>query len=412
MRFRNKRSFSKELDDKDVLRNFREHFHYPKNDSGQEIIYLCGNSLGLQPKKVVENVTKELSVWSEHAVLGQGSRWIQYHERLNEPSAKLVGALNSEVVVMNALTVNIHLLLLSFYKPSGDRKKILIEKNAFPSDLYAVESHAKLHGFNPRDSIIKLSPREGERIIHHEDIVKIVNKHSTEISLIYLGAVNYYTGQVFDIEKISKLARSNGIIVGFNLAHAAGNIPLELHKWNVDFSAWCTYKYLCAGPGSPSGVFINERHHNWDGPRLTGWWGHNKQSRFEMPSNFDPIISAEGWQISNAPILGMAPLIASMELYMMAGMKKISSKGKRLSDFAEYLIKTNLPQIKIITPRDRGCQLSLVITNGQKTYRYLTENGVICDWRDPDVIRIAAHPLFNKYSEIFEFVQILKAFHD
>jgi len=402
------RSFAKSLDQQDVLSEYRNQFHYPKDISGKDLIYFGGNSLGLQPKTVPNYIKKELSIWSEKGVLGQEDRWVGFHERLTKSTAKLVGALNPEVVVMNALTVNIHLLLVSFYQPNEKKYKIMIEKDAFPSDHYAVQSQIKFHGYDPESALVELVPRKEEKILRHEDILSAIENHGDELAVIYLGGVNYYTGQAFNLEKITRAGKEKKAVVGFNLAHSVGNLPLSLHDWDVDFSAWCTYKYLCAGPGSPSGVFIHERHHHWDGPRFLGWWGHNKYSRFEMSPTFDPILTSEGWQISNAPIMGMAPLLASMEIYSRVGMNTIRKKGKILSSYMEYLINQYIPAVNIITPEARGCQISMVVPGGKDIYDHLLRQGVVCDWRNPDVIRVAPHPLFNTYTEIFDFVEILK----
>ena len=408
MTYDNLRLFAHRLDEQDSLADYRDSFHYPKNKNNKELIYFGGNSLGLQPKTASDFLNRELSVWSGKGVLVQEERWIEYHERLAKSTAKLVGAFTPEVVVMNALTVNIHLLLISFYQPNKSKYKIMIEKDAFPSDHYAVHSQIRLHGYEPDLALIELSPREDEKILRHEDIFSEIENHGDELALIYLGGVNYYTGQSFDLEKITKVGKEKGCMVGFNLAHSVGNVLMNLHDWGVDFSAWCTYKYLCAGPGSPSGVFIHDRHHEWDGPRLLGWWGHNKDTRFEMPSTFEPINTSEGWQISNAPIMGMAPLLASMEIFNKAGMHSIRKKGKNLSSYMEYLINQFVPSVNIITPEARGCQLSLSVPKGKEVYDYLLKNDVVCDWRNPDVIRVAPHPLFNRYIEIYDFVKILK----
>ena len=293
MNFEKTKSFSRQLDKQDAIKGCRELFHYPKDGQGKELIYFCGNSLGLQPKKVSSYIEKELSIWAEKGVLGQDERWISYHEKLQGTTSRLVGALESEVVVMNALTVNIHLLLVSFYQPIEGKYKIIIEKDAFPSDRYAVESQIKFHGQNPSLAIVELCPREGEKILREDDILSAINEHGDDLALVYLAGVNYYTGQALNMKDIAKAARDVGARVGFNLAHSVGNLPMSLHDWGIDFSAWCTYKYLCAGPGSPSGVFIHERHHDWSGPRFQGWWGHNKSSRFEMALVFDPILTAE-----------------------------------------------------------------------------------------------------------------------
>jgi len=408
MIYENSLSFVEKLDQSDPLRSYREKFHYPKNKNGNEVLYLCSNSLGLQPKTAKEFIEKELNVWEKDGVLGQHGRWEKFHERLIHPSARLVGAKPSEVVVMNALTVNIHLLLISFYQPTKTRNKIMIEKGAFPSDQYAVESQIRLHGFNPKECLVELTPRNGEKILRTDDILKTINENADELCTILLGGVNYYTGQAFDMKAITEAGKSVGAFVGFDLAHAAGNLLLNLHEWNVDFAAWCSYKYLCAGPGAPSGIFIHERHHDWDGSRLAGWWGQNKQTRFEMGPEFDPIQTAEGWQISNSPVMGMTTLLASMEIFEEAGMKVIREKGIEITGYLEYLIQNSLPNVTIITPNERGCQLSLVVPGGRKVFDTISEKSIICDWREPDVIRIAPHPLFNTFLDIFCFVEILK----
>ncbi len=408
MKFENTRLFAEQLDQNDPLISYREKFHYPINENGNEVLYLCGNSLGLQPKSVRFFVEKELAVWEKEGVLGQHGRWEKYHERLIDSSARLVGANPSEVVVMNALTVNLHFLLISFYQPTSTRNKIMIEKGAFPSDQYAVESQIKLHGLDPKKCLIELTPKEGEKTLQTENILQAIEDNSGELATILLGGVNYYTGQAFDMKTLTEAGQKVGAFVGFDLAHAAGNLVLELHDWNVDFAAWCTYKYLCAGPGAPSGVFIHVRHHDWSGSRLAGWWGQNKQTRFDMGPEFDPIQTAEGWQISNAPVMGMAPLLASMEIFEDVGMVEIREKGDKLTGFLEFLLKENFPQVSIITPEDRGCQLSLVIPGGRSIFETISEKGVVCDWREPDVIRVAPHPLFNTFSEVFRFVKILQ----
>ena len=410
MIFKNSKLFANELDQNDPLKSFRDQFYYPKDKNGEEVLYLCGNSLGLQPKSVRPLVEMELNVWEKDGVLGQHGRWEKFHEKLMANSARLVGAIPSEVVVMNALTVNIHLLLISFYQPTKNRHKIIIEKGAFPSDQYAVESHFHLHGYDPKDSLIELTPRTGETTLRTDDIVNTINDVGEELATIIMGGVNYYTGQAFDMETITKAGKSVGAFVGFDLAHAAGNIDLNLHDWNVDFAAWCTYKYLCAGPGAPSGIFVNKKHHHWTGPRLVGWWGQNKQTRFDMGPDFDPIKTVEGWQISNAPVLGMAPLLASMQIYDDVGMIAICDKSKIMTGYMEFLLKENLPEINIITPNDpnqRGCQLSLVIPGGKAIFESISQKGVVCDWREPNVIRVAPHPLYNQYSEVYNFVQII-----
>ena len=405
-------SFAKQMDQIDPLKDCRRMFHFHRM-GGKEVIYFCGNSLGLMSKTTTEMVNKELEVWAKKGVIGQHTYWEPYHEHLSKSTARLVGAKPSEVVVMNALTVNLHLLLISFYQPTGNRNKIVIEKGAFPSDQYAVESQIKLHGLNPKDVLLELSPREGEKTLHTEDILETLKEHGDSIATILIGGVNYYTGQAFDMEAITKAGQKIGAYVGFDLAHAAGNIMLDLHDWGVDFAAWCSYKYLCAGPGSPGGVFIHERHGNWDGPRLSGWWGHDKQTRFQMGPDFVPIKGAEGWQISNAPILAMACLRASMAIFDKVGMSLIRSKSEKLTGYMEFLMNTISNKVEIVTPADatqRGSQLSLVMNkNGKDVFNQLGLQGVICDWREPDVIRVAPVPLYNSFIEVYRFYEILKS---
>ena len=405
-------SFAKQIDQNDPLKDYRRMFHFHRM-GGKEVIYFCGNSLGLMSKTTTEMVNKELEVWANKGVIGQHTYWEPYHEHLSKSTARLVGAKPSEVVVMNALTVNLHLLLISFYQPTGNRNKIVIEKGAFPSDQYAVESQIKLHGLNPKDILLELSPREGEKALHTKDILETLKEHGDSIATILIGGVNYYTGQAFDMEAITKAGQKIGAYVGFDLAHAAGNIMLDLHDWGVDFAAWCSYKYLCAGPGSPGGVFIHERHGNWDGPRLSGWWGHDKQTRFQMGPDFVPIKGAEGWQISNAPILAMACLRASMAIFDKVGMSLIRSKSEKLTGYMEFLMNTISNKVEIVTPADatqRGSQLSLVMNkNGKDVFNQLGLQGVICDWREPDVIRVAPVPLYNSFIEVYRFYEILKS---
>ena len=399
------------MDQDDPLGSYRDKFHYPKNDNKEKLIYFSGNSLGIQPKSVRKYVEKELNVWEQKGLLGQHDRWENFHERLIENTARLVGAQPSEVVVMNALTVNIHLLLVSFYQPNEKRKKIIIERGTFPSDQYAIKSQIKFHGLDPEDTLIELSPREGETTLRTKDILAAVSDINEELATVILGGVNYYTGQAFDMQSITKAGHNAGAFVGFDLAHGAGNLELDLHNWDVDFAAWCSYKYLCAGPGSPGGVFIHKTHHDWTGPRFTGWWGHNKNTRFEMGPDFDAIKTAEGWQISNAPVMGMAPLLAAMKIFDEVGMAAIRHNSEKLTGYLEYLIAENLPAVKILTPEnpaERGCQLSLVAPGGNNTFKIISKKGVVCDWRKPDVIRVAPHPLFNRYTEVYDFVKLLK----
>jgi len=413
MNYKDTANFASELDAKDDLRSYRNEFHIPLQKNGEPHVYMCGNSLGLQPKRTKEFLNQELDDWATFGVEGHfhaKNPWLPYHEFLAESYAKIVGAKNSEVVAMNTLTVNLHLMMVSFYRPTQKRHKIIIEGDAFPSDIYAVESQIKHHGFLPESSLIKLRPRDGESAIRTEDISAIIEREGDEIALIMLGGVNYYTGQVFDFEKITKIAHNKGINVGFDLAHAAGNIKLELHKWGVDFAVWCSYKYLNSGPGSVAGAFIHEKHHNANLPRFAGWWGHNKEERFKMPDKFNPITSAEGWQLSNPPILSLAAIRASLSIFDEVGMEKLVSKSKKLTDYLVFLLNSiESDRIEIITPEERGCQLSIRVKNGdKKLFDSITRKGVIADWREPDVIRVAPIPLYNSFQDVFNFCSTLK----
>lgn len=413
MIYKNTEDFALILDAKDQLRKYRNEFHIPIQKNGEEHIYMCGNSLGLQPKRTKEYLNQELEDWANFGVGGHfhaKNPWMPYHEFLSESYAKIVGAKAAEVVAMNTLTVNLHLMMVSFYRPTEKRYKIIIEGDAFPSDIYAVESQIKHHGFSSETSLIKLRPRDGEFAVRTEDIQTIIEREGDEISLIMLGGVNYYTGQVFDFENITKLAQSKGINVGFDLAHAAGNIKLELHKWGVDFAVWCSYKYLNSGPGSIAAAFVHEKHHATNLKRFAGWWGHNKEDRFKMPDSFNPIQSAEGWQLSNPPILSLAAIRASLSIFDEVGMDKLLVKSKELTNYLLYLLNTiDTDRIEVITPKERGCQLSLRVKNGNKAlFDAITKKGVVADWREPDVIRVAPIPLYNSFLDIFNFYSILK----
>jgi kynureninase len=413
MNYKNTADFASELDAKDELQHYRNEFHIPLQKNGEEHIYMCGNSLGLQPKRTKEFLNQELDDWATFGVEGHfhaKNPWMPYHEFLTESYAKIVGAKPAEVVAMNTLTVNLHLMLVSFYRPTENRHKIIIEGDAFPSDIYAVESQIKHHGLTPETSLIKLRPRVGESAIRTEDIHEIIEREGDEIALIMLGGVNYYTGQVFDFEKITKIAHNKGINVGFDLAHAAGNIKLELHKWGVDFAVWCSYKYLNSGPGSVAAAFIHEKHHQSNLLRFAGWWGHNKEDRFKMPDNFVPITTAEGWQLSNPPILSLAAIRASLSIFDEVGMEKLVSKSKKLTDYLVFLLNSiESDRIEIITPKERGCQLSIRVKNGdKKLFDSITLKGVIADWREPDVIRVAPIPLYNSFQDVFKFYTILE----
>ena len=413
MNYKNTADFALSLDAKDELRKYRDKFHIPLQKNGEEHIYMCGNSLGLQPKRTKEFLNQELEDWATFGVEGHfhaKNPWMPYHEFLTESYAKIVGAKPTEVVAMNTLTVNLHLMMVSFYQPTEKRHKIIIEGDAFPSDIYAVESQIKHHGLSPATSLIKLRPRDGESAIRTEDIQTIIEREGDEISLIMLGGVNYYTGQVFDFENITKLGHAKGINVGFDLAHAAGNIKLELHKWGVDFAVWCSYKYLNSGPGSVAAAFVHEKHHATNLNRFAGWWGHNKEDRFKMPDSFNPIQSAEGWQLSNPPILSLAAIRASLSIFDEVGMDKLVAKSKELTNFLLFLLDSiETDRIEIITPEERGCQLSIRVKNGNKIlFDSITEKGVVADWREPDVIRVAPIPLYNSFQDVFNFYNILK----
>ncbi len=409
-------AYAKELDEQDELRAYRNQFYIPKQKNGAPHIYLCGNSLGLQPKITNDYIQQELKDWQNYGVDGHEKAktpWLPYHEYLTDRMAKIVGAKPIEVVVMNTLSVNLHLLMASFYRPTKKRYKILIESDAFPSDRYAVESQVKFHGY--KNGVLELSPRKGEDLLRAEDIETMIEKHGDEIALILIGCPNYYTGQVFNLKRIAALGHAKGCMVGIDLAHGAGNIKLELHDAQVDFAAWCTYKYLNSGPGSVGGCFIHERHSKaFDIPRFAGWWGHNKETRFGMRDPFNPIAGAEGWQLSNPPILSLAAINASLSIFEDVGMEALIKKSKKLTGYLEELV-TKLGQdvIEIVTPKnteERGCQLSLRIKSkdGKSVFDAITRQGVVADWRSPDVIRVAPTPLYNTFEDVYHFAQILK----
>jgi len=409
-------NYALEQDQNDPLAHFRERFHLPKTDSGEPFIYFCGNSLGLQPDTASQFINEELDAWRQYGVEGHFHAkrpWMPYHEFLTQYSAEIVGALEKEVVVMNSLSVNLNLLMTSFYQPHGKKKKILMEHNAFPSDRYAVQSQLKLHGNHSIDDLIILAPDDGANITTN-GILDYFDRHGEGIAMVLIGGVNYYTGQAFNMKAITNKAHEHNCLVGFDLAHATGNTGLKLHDWGVDFATWCGYKYLNGGPGAPSGVFIHEGHlGKTDIPRFEGWWGHDKSTRFEMPDKFIPIDTAEAWQLSNPPILAMAPLLASLEIFHEAGMKNLIKKSNQLTQFLEKLILTELgAKIEIITPtnpNDRGCQLSLRLVNLMPNIMdKLHDVGIIADWREPDVIRIAPVPLYNTFVECYEFTHRLK----
>ena len=411
-------AFAVELDRLDPLKGYRSRFHIPQHE-GRDEIYLCGNSLGLQPRDTQRYVQEELEDWQRFAVKGHfaGRRpWMPYHEQFTEKTARLVGAKPLEVVNMNSLTVNLHLMMVSFYRPTPQRHKIVIERGAFPSDRYAVESQVRLHDLDPDKSLIELAPRKDDAYIPVEEIEALLAAEGSEIALLMLPGVQYYSGQVFDMARIARAGHRAGCTVGFDLAHATGNIPLKLHDWDVDFAVWCNYKYMNAGPGAVAGCFVHERHARaFDRPRLAGWWGHDKASRFRMGPEFAPMAGAEGWQLSNPPVLGLAPLLASLEIFDEAGMDALRAKSVKLTGYLEYLLKEKLAEVvEILTttdPAQRGCQLSLRLHKGRDAARRVFERleaaGVTGDWREPDVIRVAPVPLYNSFGDVFSFVQIL-----
>ena len=415
-RFEDSLAWAQDADESDPLKTFRSQFIFPK-DQDDPILYFCGNSLGLQPKTTKNAVLEELDAWGHLAVEGHflaKKPWFDYHTLLTDGMASVVGAKKEEVVCMNSLTVNLHLLMVSFYRPQSHRYKIVIEKGAFPSDQYAVASQARFHGYNPLEAIIELTPREGEHTIRTEDCMELFETKGHEIALVLLGGVNYFTGQLFDIQNITSAAQSHGCVVGLDLAHAAGNVPLELHQWNVDFAAWCSYKYLNAGPGGISAVFIHTKHLNSILPRFEGWWGHQKDQRFAMPRHFSPIATAEAWQLSNPPILLLAALHASLSIFEAAGMERLRAKSTKLTAYLEYLVeKMAGGSIQVITPSEpekRGAQLSLKLQHiGQPILKELKNKKVICDFREPDIIRVAPVPLYNSFEDVFQFAQRLEA---
>ena len=409
--------YAKDQDLHDPLAHYRTKFHIPKNSEGDEWLYFTGNSLGLQPKETKNHIKQELDDWANLGVEGHfeaKNPWMPYHEFLTETMAQIVGAKPIEVVIMNTLTTNLHLLMVSFYQPTKLKHKILIESDAFPSDRYAVETQLKFHGFDPSDSLIEWSPRKGETLLNIEDLESILESQGEEIALLLIGGVNYYTGQYLDLKKISQLGRRKGCKVGIDLAHGVGNIQPNLHESGVDFAAWCTYKYMNSGPGSLGGIFVHERYANDQTlKRFAGWWSQNKATRFDMRQPLDITPGAEGWQLSNPPILSMAAIKASLELFNEVGMNALIKKSRLLTGYLEYLIlELNNKDISIITPTDpeqRGCQLSIQVKNANKSlHTKLTEAHVITDWRTPDVIRCAPVPFYNSFKDVFKMVEKLK----
>jgi kynureninase len=420
MQFENTLEFAQNLDKVDPLRSFRDAFHFPTFHKN-EVRYFTGNSLGLQPKSAAKYIQEELEDWAKFGVEGHflaRRPWYSYHENLTEKVARIVGAKPIEVVVTHSLTTNLHLLMVSFYRPTGKRTKILCEAKAFPSDQYALESQVKFHGLSA-ENLVEVAPREGEQLIRMEDILSKIEEIGDELALVMIGGVNYYTGQLFDMETITKAGHKVGAVVGFDLAHAAGNINLKLHDWGVDFAAWCGYKYLNSSPGGVSGMFVHERHaNNPDLPRFAGWWGYNKEKRFLMEPGFQPMIGAEGWQLSNAPVLGMAAHLASVEIFDQAGMTAIGEKRDLMTAYLEFVIDKISERNKekctfeLITPRDknqRGAQLSIMaMGQGRALFDALSDLGVVADWREPNVIRVAPAPLYNSFEDCWWFGQLLE----
>ena len=420
MTFENTLEFAKKLDSQDQLHKYQDQFIFPQVN-GKKVIYFTGNSLGLQPKRSKEYVDEVMNDWANLAVEGHfysEKPWWDYHERFANPLSKIVGALPTEVTVMNTLTVNLHLLMVSFYRPTKTRYKIICEEKAFPSDQYMFQSQVHFHGYKPEDAIVEIKRRNGEHNIHLEDVAAKIEEVGEELALVLIGGVNYYTGQVFDMKTITAAGHKAGAYVGWDLAHAAGNIKLELHDWNVDFAAWCSYKYMNSGPGNASGCFIHEKHHNnIDLPRFAGWWGHNKERRFKMEPSFDPIRGADGWQISNLPVLSLAPYLAAVEMFDEIGMDVLIKKRDNITSYLEFILheidKEVVSSFEIITPSnpaERASQLSVLLHGeGSSLFDYLMKKGVITDWREPNVIRLAPVPLYTSYEDMYDFGQILKA---
>jgi kynureninase len=412
--------FAIAMDELDPLKEFRERFLFPKIEGG-DCVYLCGHSLGLQPKTAAAYVEQELKDWAQLGVEGHfraKNPWMPYHRLLAEQTAELVGAKPLEVVVMNSLTVNLHLMMVSFYLPTAGRHKVVVERGAFPSDQYAVESQIRFHGFDPATSLIELTPLPGESCLRDEDIESVIERAGNDTALILLGGLNYATGQAFDMARITRSGHARGCVVGFDLAHAAGNLHLKLHEWGPDFAVWCSYKYLNGGPGCVAGCFVHERHaRSWDLPRLAGWWGHDEKSRFEMGPKFQPMSGADGWQLSNPSILSLAALRASMDIFHEASMERLRAKSVSLTSYLEFLLSRKAsPKFSIITPREkerRGAQLSIrVPRNGRALCEHLTQEGILGDWREPDTFRVAPVPLYNSYRDVFRFVRRFAAVLD
>jgi len=417
--FENTIEFAKKLDVNDPLKNFRDRFIIP-SINGKEQIYFLGNSLGLQSKNVKEEINKILDQWASFGVEGffmGEDRWLDYHDQLTKPLSKIVGAKPNEITVMNQLTVNLHLMMVSFYRPQGKRNKILCEAKAFPSDQYMLETHLRYHGLDPREVLIEIGPREGEHLIRHEDILDAIDKYQDELALVLFGGINYYTGQVFDIRAITEAVHAVGAVAGFDLAHAAGNISLQLHNWDVDFSCWCNYKYLNSGPGAMGGVFIHEKfHRDRSIKRFGGWWGYDKDTRFKMEKGFKPILTAEGWQLSTPSVLLYASHKAALQIFEEAGWENLQSRQRSLNNYLWFVLEelnrsSDEDVVEFITPKDKGvisCQVSmLMLSRGKEIFEELGARGVMLDWREPNVIRIAPVPLYNTFEEVWRFGNII-----
>jgi len=419
MQFSTDESFAKQLDAEGPLCSFRQNFHLPLGKDSKPLIYFAGNSLGLMPKSARQVVEEELNNWAKLGVDAHhaaGTPWYSYHEALRDPTARIVGAKPVEVICMNSLTVNLHLMMATFYRPAKSRVKILMEEPAFPSDTYAIKTQIVHHGLDPKDALILARPRKDAFTIQTEDVVDLIEKHADQLAVVMIGAVNFFTGQLLDIAAITEAAQKHGIIAGFDLAHAIGNVPLSLHDWNVDFAVWCSYKYLNAGPGAVAGAFVHERHAtNTKLPRLAGWFGNDPNTRFRLhlEPDFIPVPSADGWQISNPPIFSMAPLRASLAMFDEAGgIKPLRAKSIRLTSYLEFLLNQNASKrFTIITPKsrdERGCQLSILAHEYPKElHNELISGDVKCDFREPNVIRVAPTPLYNTFHEVCRFAQIL-----
>ena len=416
MAFEYSLSYAQKLDSQDPLGHFRTEFHFPQVNN-RPVIYFTGNSLGLQPKRTGEYVEEIMRDWRELAVEGHfyaDKPWWDYHERLAKPLTGVIGAKENEISFMNTLTVNLHLLMVSFYRPTSDRYKILVEEKAFPSDQYMVDSQVRFHGLDPADAVVEVKKRDGEHFWRTQDILDKIQELDGELALVLIGGVNYYNGQVFEMEKITRAGKEAGAIVGWDLAHAVGNVKLEMHNWGVDFAAWCSYKYMNSGPGNASGIFIHESHlGKTDLPRFEGWWGTKKETRFLMKPEFEAIDTADAWQISNPPVLSLAPYLASLEMFAEVGMEMLIEKRNKLTSYLEFVLNNVADEVQgnfeIITPADRGCQLSVLLHGeGRSLFDFLMKEGVIVDWREPNVIRLAPAPFYCSYEDMYRFGEILK----